>query len=202
MANPNLKAESSANTELGFAWQLDKINVSGALYQNDIDDMIVQQAAPTSTPFFAFGSPIDREIWNVNQDKAQLRGGELSIAGGNAKTQWQAGYSHVRGTDATTGADLDGIEADSLMFTATHQIQAFTLATTLTRALPTSRNSDNTAYDGYLVGDIRVGYQPASLPQVSLQLDVNNVTDRYYRVANSVLYSEGRSAEMNLTFRF
>ena len=63
-------------------------------------------------------------------------------------------------------------------------------------------SEDSRDYDRYTLADIYATWEPATMPNLKLDLSVNNLTDQYYRVAFQELYMPGRDVRLAVTYQF
>jgi hemoglobin/transferrin/lactoferrin receptor protein len=211
VSNPDLEAEKSANTELltRFAFTPNNSETEwlfeASVFENKVDNFIEQIV---SSPVFFPVPDAGTTTW-VNVDKATIKGFEISGAYSNQGLNLKLAYGQSRGKDDTTGEDLTNIPADKLSADANYAWFDAQLATgvRLNHASKQDKtnyaeNTNNTHYEGYTTGDIYASYNPSSFEQLTLDLSVNNVSDRYYRQAWQELYATGREVIISSRYDF
>ena len=195
VSDPNLKAETSHNTEFISNYQVnDQWSVNFAAFENHVDDFIEQTV--TTSPFPG------TTYWS-NVDKATLRGFELSTAFSHQDTQLKLAYGQTRGSDDTTGDALNNIPADTWTADLNTRFaeQGVTAGLRLTHAEEQNRSTDET-YDDYTTADIYASWQPQAVKNLTLNASINNLSDEYYRRAWSQLYEAGREITLSATYQF
>lgn len=211
ISNPDLESEQSANTELltraTFAsnnsdalWMLE-----ASVFENKIDNFIEQVV---SSPVFFPVPDAGTTTW-VNVDDATIKGFELSGKYSNQGLNLRVSYGQSRGKDDITGEDLTNIPADKLSAEANYswfnaQIETGVRLNKVSKQDKTSyaENTTNTHYEGYTTGDIYASWSPLLIDQLTLNLSVNNVSDRYYRQAWQELYATGREVIISSRYDF
>jgi len=205
-SNPDLKPEKAANTELMARVEFEP-NASGgqlfleaSLFENRVDDFIEQTVTDPS-----FGPIMDPGIttWD-NVEDATLRGIELSTHYIEDDFTLMLAYGQTRGKDDQSGDFLNGIPADKATADASYHWLDTRLTTgvRLSQVAAQRRTSNGETYDGYTLADVYASWSPASLEILTLDLTVNNLTDRYYRQAWQELYSPGREIILATKFSF
>jgi hemoglobin/transferrin/lactoferrin receptor protein len=207
--NPELEPEEAANTELitrlNFvdAVGADAISVEMSVFHNEVDDFIEQVV---DGPHFFPELDAGTTSW-FNVDEATIEGFELSAGYFLNNFSARLSYGLTRGEDDNTNDDLTNIPADTLKADISYGFLDQTLLTgvRVTHANEQDRtdypeNVSGTEYDDYTVTDLYISWQPQWVPGVRLDLNVNNVTDKYYRRAWEELYEAGR--EVILTARY
>jgi hemoglobin/transferrin/lactoferrin receptor protein len=209
--NPNLKSERAENIELIAKWRAkdllgaDQLSFKGSVFQNKVDDFIEQiVTAPDFTSF-----PPDAGTTSyVNVDKAELNGFELEAGYHLNGYTTTVKYGQVRGKDKASGEDLTNIPADTI---TAELAKSFSEHTALGfRASHTqdqdktrySANTSGTVYDDYTTLDVFGSWVPSSAPDLQLNLNVKNLTDRNHRETWSQLDATGREIILSSTYRF
>lgn len=210
VSNPDLDPENAANKELlarmnwsGVLASDDNLGIKSSIFRNDVDNFIEQIV--TGPTFFPVMDP-GNTTW-VNVDKARLEGFEIE-----ANYQWHGlgsrlGYGQTQGENRKTGQALTGIPAKKWVMDTSYAFlpeQNLVGGIRMTHAstqdhVPAS--DSNQQYDGYTVTDLYTSWQPVG-DQLTLDLTINNVTDKYYRVAFQELYQPGREIKVSATYRF
>ena len=211
VSNPDLESEQAANTELLVKYTSATLANGGqfhtelSVFENRVDNFIEQIVTAPS-----FGPVMDPGFttW-VNVDEATIKGTEITTRYTNGGYQAKLSYGQVRGKDDQTKEDLTGIPADtiSLDVSQTWMSEQLTTGLRLTRAQSQTRtnyaeNTANTRYDAYAIADVYVSWNPDFITDLSVDLSVNNLTDRYYRRAWQELYESGREVIVSTSYRF
>ena len=211
VANPNLRPESAANTELLAKMRFqhvfadDELRIDASVFENTVDDFI-EQTVSGPTAFGPMG-PLNLGITTFqNVDKAKLRGAEIAANYRLDALRAKLAYGQVRGKDDASGRSLSNIPADTLTADLSYgfnneQLRAgvrITNASTQDRKPATDANT----YSGYTTGDLYATWKPQALDALSVGINVNNVSDRYYRRAFSELYESGREVITSVRYDF
>ena len=212
VSNPDLKPEQANNLEFLARANLDQLSGQGKLalelsvFRNRVDDFIEQVVIfPDSFPAPDAGIT----TWE-NVDKAVIDGYELL-----AEYQWDAltvavSYGQTRGEDDRSGSDLTNIPADSLKADLSYAFASRQVIAGLrvTRASKQDRtdypqNSAGVEYDGYTITDLYASWQPDFIDDaLKINLNVNNIADRYYRRAWDEVYEAGREVIVSVKYTF
>lgn len=205
VSNPDLKPETSRNTELMAKWSVsdlaggDHLQLNASVFHNEVDDFIEQVVSMSPFP--------GTTTWR-NVDKARITGAELSADYRYNRLRWQWSYGHARGEDRNTGQDLSQIPADTFATDLSYAVlpAELTLGTRVTRALSQKRTQctgcNGDTYDGYTLVDLYASWEPKSLPGMKLDLAINNLTDQDYQVAWESLKEAGREVKLSARYRF
>lgn len=216
LPDASLKPEQAHNIELmteftdnDFWQQGDKLTFNAAIFRNHVDNFIEQQVDDpifTSLPFPPFFSVDAGHTRYRNVDKARLTGGELGL-----NYQWAGydiglSYGRTRAENRKTGESLSGIPADKWVFNFAHTWAPtqLTAGLRLTHAEAQRRLPDNIdqQYDSYTVTDLYASWQPRQLDGLKLDLTVNNLTNRHYRMAFQALHMQGRDVRLTASYAF
>lgn len=210
VSNPDLDPENAANKELlarmnwsGVLASDDSLNLKTSIFRNDVDHFIEQIV--TDPTFFPVMDP-GYTTW-VNVDKARLEGFEIE-----ANYNWQnlntrLGYGQTQGENRKTGDALSGIPANKWVMDTGYEFlpeQNLIAGVRMTHASTQDHVpaiDGNGHYDGYTLTDIYASWQPVG-DSLTLNFSVNNLTDKYYRVAFQELYQPGREVLIGATYRF
>jgi hemoglobin/transferrin/lactoferrin receptor protein len=208
--NPDLDAERAANTELLARLDLsenlpvDRFVVEGSVFENRVDDFIEQIV---SGPFF-FGRPDPGNTRWINVDAARLRGGELAATLQQGGLSLRVAYGITRGEDRNSGEDLSNIPADTLNADLSYAFSDIALLTgfRLTHAADQDRTNvpefTESLFAGYTVADLYARWSPAWSSALRFDLNVNNLTDRFYQRAWDQLPQAGREVILSARYRF
>lgn len=211
--NPDLASEKSANTELNIALNLDNMSHGGqlgiraSLFENRVDNFIEQVSTSRFSyfPSFAF---IPGNATYINVDEAKLSGFEIAADYRYQQFLATASYGMTRGKDQKTGDDLTNIPADTLKADLSYAFNnGWRAGVRLTHALANKRTWDGSdgqgrVYDGYTLTDLYASWNSPSIDGLSLDITLNNISNRYYRVAWSELYEPGREVIASLRYDF
>ena len=209
--NPDLDSEEAANTEfmarMVFPQSLgaDVIHLEVSVFENKVENFIEQFVVG---PFFFPEMDAGYTSWR-NVDKATLKGGEFSAAYVRGPLSLKLGYGLVRGEDDSSGRDLTNIPADTIKMDAAYQFDSLNLMAGLRFTYASSQNRtdyelnvEDTTYDSYGIADIYASWAPAALPGLRVDLNVNNIEDKYYRQAWEQLYQAGREIMVSARYQF
>jgi hemoglobin/transferrin/lactoferrin receptor protein len=175
------------------------------VFENRVDDFIEQVV---SGPSF-FGRPDPGTTTWINVDRATLRGGELAATYENDGLRLRLAYGLTRGEDDASGEDLSNIPADTFNADLAYAFTGPSLLTglRLTHAADQARTrvpgfAEDTRFDGYTVADLYATWSPRAFDALRLELNVNNVTDRFYQRAWDQLPQAGREVIVSARYRF
>ncbi|KZY72575.1 hypothetical protein A3742_08160 [Oleiphilus sp. HI0071] len=211
VATPDLDPETAENKELLVKWSdtqwlgADRVGVSASVFRNDVDNFISQIVEP---PSFGMGPPNAGTTYNTNVDKAQLNGFELEASYLLAGVEGRIAYGQVRGKDQKTGEDLTNIPADSItaqlsnQFSSSAQLGMRVIHTQDQDKTRYSANTTQLVYDDYTTLDVYGSWAPKALGNITLDMSLNNLTDRYYRKTWSQLDAVGREVILAATYTF
>ncbi len=208
VANPDLDAEKAKNTELLISYKLanafakgDSLTLQGSVFHNDVDNFI-EQSVNTTFNFMTF--MVEGTTTNANVDEAELEGFELAANYNFNDFEAILSYGQTRGKDKNTDEYLSDIPADKWVLDLSQVLMQGKVKVGMRGIFAQSQDhkpDDNTnSYDSYNVADVYARWQPTN--QLTLDLSVNNVTDKYYRVAFEELYRQGRDVRLAMTYDF
>jgi hemoglobin/transferrin/lactoferrin receptor protein len=208
--NPDLDPERAANTELlarlDFSGRLgsDSLSIEMGLFENRVDDFIEQIV---SGPFFR-GRPDPGTTTWINVDEATLRGAELSARYQRGGMNLRLAYGLTRGEDASSGEDLSNIPADTFNADLSYRFNNSALLTGFRFTHAAEQNRVNVpafsggAFDSYSVADLYANWSPRAFPALRLDLNVNNLGDRFYQRAWDQLPQAGREVILSAVYSF
>jgi hemoglobin/transferrin/lactoferrin receptor protein len=208
--NPELDPERAANTELLARFDLsdtlplDRFVVEGSVFENRVDDFIEQIV---SGPFF-FGRPDPGNTRWINVDAARLRGAELTATLQQGGLSLRVAYGITRGEDRDSGEDLSNIPADTLNADLSYAFSDTALLTglRLTHAADQDRTNvpefTESLFAGYTVADLYARWSPRWSSALRFDLNVNNLTDRFYQRAWDQLPQPGREVILSARYQF
>ncbi|EAQ98888.1 TonB-dependent hemoglobin/transferrin/lactoferrin family receptor [Congregibacter litoralis] len=209
--NPDLDAETAANTELLATLELPgfrsghRLNLSASVFENKVDDFIEQIVRGPSF----MGRPDPGNTSWVNVDAATLRGGEISASYAANNLQLRLGFGSTRGSDDVTGEDLSNIPADTFNADLRYQFTRQDILTGLRfiHAREQSRIDvpeldPNTQFDAYSVVDLYAHWRPQGFDALRIDFNVNNLGDRFYQRAWDQLPQAGREVIISAVYSF
>lgn len=205
LANPDLKPEESQNIEFiadintrSVFTEADRFGVNASLFYNNVDNFIEQDA-------LVWIGPSMHTIYN-NVDEARLKGFELTFNYGLNDFNAALSYGQTRGEDKQTGEKISGIPADKWVLDLSQRFVNRSVKTGLRVSHIEAQNrtpsEDSRDYDRYTLADIYATWEPVTMPNLKLDLSLNNLTDQYYRVAFQELYMPGRDVRLAVRYQF
>lgn len=208
--NPLLDPERAANSELLARFDLseqlpvDRLIFEGSVFENRVDDFVEQIV---SGPFF-FGRPDPGNTRWINVNAARLRGGELAATLQQGGLSLRVAYGITRGEDRDSGEDLSNIPADTLNADLSYAFSDRALLTglRLTHAADQDRTNvpefTESLFAGYTVADLYARWSPSWSSALRFDLNVNNLTDRFYQRAWDQLPQPGREVILSARYQF
>ncbi|WP_181248071.1 TonB-dependent receptor domain-containing protein [Chromobacterium haemolyticum] len=173
--NPNLKPESSKNTELALQYRKDGRSASLTLFQNKVEQLI--QWAQTN--------PADSNSWRPsNVDRATIRGLSLEAAAQWLSIDWQGNLTLMDARDDKTGSWLANRPRQSASVSAAKQWEKWTLGAeqqVASRRAGDATNSEAKALHGYGVTNFFANYRFAKNWTATARAD--NLFNREYETA-------------------
>lgn len=225
--NPNLKPETAENWEAGVNLSFDKIftpqdvfRAKATVFRNDVENYIEDELVGFDpTPVFPNGPPacfIFGTNCGVNQyvniAEARLEGFELEAVYDNKDWFVNLAYTHVRGTDLTTGQPLKSIYPDKIVATVGLRLLdekllvggRWTYADGQDRVPdpvnPSDPTIDETPTSSYNLVDLFATYEVNET--LDLGLTLNNIFDEQYRIHRHEEPEPGFNARISATIRF
>ena len=169
--NPNLKPESSKNSELELRGQHNVGKWSVSLFQNDIDDLIAWAPTPSG-------------LWKPsNVDKARIRGIEASIS--TTLKQWDitASVTLLDPKDTRRETILQRRAKQYMTLDADRSYGKFSLGGTFKAQGHSYDDVDNNVrVAGFATIDVRTAYKINK--ELTAQLKATNLLDKKYQTAN------------------
>jgi len=211
--DPNLKPEESHNWEFSANYNMqtvfkenDRVNLQASVFHNNVDNFIEQDTTNYVRVFGPTADPIPLNTEYSNVDEARLKGFELTFNYGLNDFDAAVSYGQTRGEDKQTGEKLNGIPADKWVLDLSQRLFNRSVKTGLRLSHIETQNrtpsEDSRDYDHYTLADIYATWQPVSMPDMKLDLSVNNLFDQYYRVAFQELYMPGRDVRLAVRYQF
>lgn len=212
--NPDLRAETSATTEIGAAFTRrdliasgDRLEIKGAWFQTRADDLInlgVNFAfSPTCfrPPFFQPCSA--GTSFSENVADAELTGFEIAGAYRSGPFSLSGSVSKVDGEDRATGAPLGALQPVNGQVSARYRFEAWGLdAGGRARFAGQFDQGASPAEErgGFAVLDLSAGWQPGFARDVRVNLGVENVFDTDYERVFAGVSEPGRTLRVDLTW--
>ncbi|MFT4873048.1 TonB-dependent hemoglobin/transferrin/lactoferrin family receptor [Congregibacter sp.] len=209
--NPDLDAETAANTELLGNIDLPglrsghRLSLSASIFENKVDDFIEQVVRGPSF----IGRPDPGNTSWVNVDAATLRGGEISASYAANNLQMRVGFGSTRGNDEVTGQDLSNIPADTFNADLRYQFTQRDILTGLRfihareqGRIDVPELDPDTRFDGYSVVDLYAHWRLRSFDALRIDFNVNNLGDRFYQRAWDQLPQAGREVIISAVLSF
>jgi hemoglobin/transferrin/lactoferrin receptor protein len=209
--NPDLEPEQAANLELVGSFSFsdtlgaDRISLQASVFRNEVDDFIEQVVAG---PFFFPVQDAGTTSW-VNVDEATLEGFEVQGSYQRDALLLTLAYGRTRGDDDNTGENLTNIPADTLIADLSYAFIADTLTGGIRftdaasqRRTDYAANENGVVYDGYTVTDLYASWQPAAIPGLKLDLNINNIEDDFYVRAWDQVPEAGREIILFARYSF
>ena len=206
--NPDLDPERAANTELLARFDLagplgdDRVVIEASVFENRVDDFIEQIV---SGPF-VFGRPDPGSTTWINVDEASLRGGELAATYQRGGLNLRLAYGQTRGRDENTGQDLSNVPADtfnadlSYAFSAQPIVAGFRLTDAQDQGRTDVPELTQAVFEGYTVADLYASWSPNFANGLRFDLNVNNLSDRFYQRAWDQLPQPGREVILSAVY--
>ncbi len=182
--NPNLKPETARNAELGLHYGLAPFTLSASVFHNDIDDLIVFDAAKGTVD---------------NIDRARIEGAESGIEYRSGPWRGYAALTALHTENLETGADLPRRADLTSRLELDRAFGAYRLGATILAQDGRYDDAANTVpLAGYGRLDLRAEWQMT--PQWALLARIENVLDRDYETAATYV-QPGRSGYLTLAYR-
>lgn len=213
LTNPNLRPETAKNKEVTFnvhfdnvISQGDKFNFEATYFRNDVKDLInlqVFKANPTSPMEFI---PTRSQYQNIAN--ARLSGIELQTRYQTERLAVFANYGSTKGKDKDSGESLSNIAASKIGFGVNYAVvqDKFTVGANVTRYQAQHRVPKNhgVTYQGYTLTDLHATYAPLKGEWKNLRLDVavENLFDKKYQPAFSLMEGSGRNVKLSAAYSF
>ncbi|WP_044470995.1 TonB-dependent hemoglobin/transferrin/lactoferrin family receptor [Mannheimia massilioguelmaensis] len=210
LTNPNLRPETAKNKEItanfhfnNLIKQGDKVNFEATYFRNDIKDLINLQVFKMTPASLS----ADRSQYQ-NIKNARLSGIELQTQYQTDRLAVFANYGSTKGKDKDTGEALSNIAATKIGFGMNYALvkDKFTVGAKITRYNAQNRVPTNhgITYEGYTLTDLQATYAPLKGEWENLRLDVavENLFDKKYQPAFSLMEGTGRNVKMSVTYTF
>lgn len=220
IANPNLRPETAKNKEItanlhfdSLFKQGDKFKIEATYFRNDVKDLInlkifndanANPNAKTNTN----GALLPTKSQYQNITNARLSGIELQAQYQTERLTLFTNYGSTKGRDKDSGEALSNIAASKIGVGADYALvkDKFTVGATVTHYAAQRRVPKDHAvtYPSYILTDLRATYAPLKGEWKNLRLDfaLENLFDRKYQPAFSLMEGTGRNAKISAVYSF
>lgn len=182
--NPDLDPETARNMEIGLRYDLARFSLNVNVFRNDIDDLIVFDAAQGTVS---------------NIDQARIDGVESGLTYRSEDWRAHAALTALDTENRTTGAELPRRAELSARIELDRIMGAYRLGTTLLAQDGRYDDAANTvSLAGYGRLDLRAEW--LFMPQWTLQARIENVLDKAYQTA-ATYEQPGRAGYLTLSYR-
>ncbi|HHF4293665.1 TPA: TonB-dependent hemoglobin/transferrin/lactoferrin family receptor [Haemophilus influenzae] len=224
VANPNLRPETAKNKEItanlhfdSLFKQGDKFKIEATYFRNDVKDFInlkIFNDANTNTNTNTNASASKNA--NTSRDKSQYQNiTNARLSGIELQAQYQTerltlftNYGSTKGRDKDSGEALSNIAASKIGVGADYALvkDKFTVGATITHYAAQRRvpKDHGVTYPSYILTDLRATYAPLKGEWKNLRLDfaLENLFDRKYQPAFSLIEGTGRNAKISAVYSF
>lgn len=226
VANPNLRPETAKNKEItanlhfdSLFKQGDKFKIEATYFRNDVKDFInlkifndanTNKSASASASASANGTllPLPTKSQYQNITNARLSGIELQAQYQTERLTLFTNYGSTKGKDKDSGEALSNIAASKIGVGVNYALvkDKFTVGATVTHYAAQRRVPKDHAvtYPSYILTDLRATYAPLKGEWKNLRLDfaLENLFDRKYQPAFSLMEGTGRNAKISAVYSF
>ncbi|HHX8234334.1 TPA: TonB-dependent hemoglobin/transferrin/lactoferrin family receptor [Haemophilus influenzae] len=222
VANPNLRPETAKNKEItanlhfdSLFKQGDKFKIEATYFRNDVKDFINLKIFnnpnpnpnpnPNTNTNRAF-LPTKSQYQNITN--ARLSGIELQAQYQTERLTLFTNYGSTKGKDKDSGEALSNIAASKIGVGADYALvkDKFTVGATITHYAAQRRvpKDHGVTYPSYILTDLRATYAPLKGEWKNLRLDfaLENLFDRKYQPAFSLMEGTGRNAKISAVYSF
>lgn len=226
VANPNLRPETAKNKEItanlhfdSLFKQGDKFKIEATYFRNDVKDFInlkIFNDANTNTNASASKNantstsrallPTKSQYQNITN--ARLSGIELQAQYQTERLTLFTNYGSTKGKDKDSGEALSNIAASKIGVGVNYALvkDKFTVGATVTHYAAQRRvpKDHSVTYPSYILTDLRATYAPLKGEWKNLRLDfaLENLFDRKYQPAFSLMEGTGRNAKISAVYSF
>ncbi|XNR36609.1 heme/hemopexin-binding protein HxuC [Haemophilus influenzae] len=214
VANPNLRPETAKNKEItanlhfdSLFKQGDKFKIEATYFRNDVKDFInlkIFNDAKTNTN----GALLPKNSQYQNITNARLSGIELQAQYQTERLTLFTNYGSTKGKDKDSGEALSNIAASKIGVGVNYALvkDKFTVGATVTHYAAQRRvpKDHGVTYPSYILTDLRATYAPLKGEWKNLRLDfaLENLFDRKYQPAFSLMEGTGRNAKISAVYSF
>lgn len=212
VANPNLRPETAKNKEItanlhfdSLFKQGDKFKIEATYFRNDVKDLINLKRLDDPNANGAL-SRTNSQYQNIAN--ARLSGIELQAQYQTERLTLFTNYGSTKGRDKDSGEALSNIAASKIGVGADYALvkDKFTVGATVTHYAAQHRVPKDHAvtYPSYILTDLRATYAPLKGEWKNLRLDfaLENLFDRKYQPAFSLMEDTGRNAKISAVYSF
>ncbi|AXH82871.1 TPA: TonB-dependent hemoglobin/transferrin/lactoferrin family receptor [Haemophilus influenzae] len=212
VANPNLRPETAKNKEItanlhfdSLFKQGDKFKIEATYFRNDVEDLINLKIFNDPNVKGAL-LPTNSQYQNIAN--ARLSGIELQAQYQTERLTLFTNYGSTKGRDKDSGEALSNIAASKIGVGADYALvkDKFTVGATITHYVAQHRVPKDHAvtYPSYILTDLRATYAPLKGEWKNLRLDfaLENLFDRKYQPAFSLMEGTGRNAKISAVYSF
>lgn len=218
VANPNLRPETAKNKEItanlhfdSLFKQGDKFKIEATYFRNDVKDLINLKIfndpnVPNAPNANGASLPTNSQYQNIAN--ARLSGIELQAQYQTERLTLFTNYGSTKGRDKDSGKALSNIAASKIGVGADYALvkDKFTVGATITHYAAQHRVPKDHAvtYPSYILTDLRATYAPLKGEWKNLRLDfaLENLFDRKYQPAFSLMEGTGRNAKISAVYSF
>ncbi|KAL1019517.1 TonB-dependent hemoglobin/transferrin/lactoferrin family receptor [Haemophilus influenzae] len=222
VANPNLRPETAKNKEItanlhfdSLFKQGDKFKIEATYFRNDVKDFInlkifndanANPNAKTNTNTNGALLPTKSQYQNITN--ARLSGIELQAQYQTERLTLFTNYGSTKGKDKDSGEALSNIAASKIGVGVNYALvkDKFTVGATVTHYAAQRRvpKDHGVTYPSYILTDLRATYAPLKGEWKNLRLDfaLENLFDRKYQPAFSLMEGTGRNAKISAVYSF
>ena len=220
VANPNLRPETAKNKEItanlhfdSLFKQGDKFKIEATYFRNDVKDFINLKIfndanANPNTNTNTNGALLPTKSQYQNITNARLSGIELQAQYQTERLTLFTNYGSTKGKDKDSGEALSNIAASKIGVGVNYALvkDKFTVGATITHYAAQHRVPKYHAvtYPSYILTDLRATYAPLKGEWKNLRLDfaLENLFDRKYQPAFSLMEGTGRNAKISAVYSF
>ncbi|MEX4152458.1 heme/hemopexin-binding protein HxuC [Haemophilus influenzae] len=224
VANPNLRPETAKNKEItanlhfdSLFKQDDKFKIEATYFRNDVKDFInlkiFNDANTNKNASASAGASTNRAFLPTksqyqNITNARLSGIELQAQYQTERLTLFTNYGSTKGKDKDSGEALSNIAASKIGVGVNYALvkDKFTVGATVTHYAAQRRvpKDHGVTYPSYILTDLRATYAPLKGEWKNLRLDfaLENLFDRKYQPAFSLMEGTGRNAKISAVYSF
>lgn len=210
IANPNLRPETAKNKEItanlhfdSLFKQGDKFKIEATYFRNDVKDFINLKIFNDANTRLL---PTNSQYQNITN--ARLSGIELQAQYQTERLTLFTNYGSTKGKDKDSGEALSNIAASKIGVGVNYALvkDKFTVGATVTHYAAQRRvpKDHSVTYPSYILTDLRATYAPLKGEWKNLRLDfaLENLFDRKYQPAFSLMEGTGRNAKISAVYSF
>lgn len=191
--------------------QGDKFKIEATYFRNDVKDLINLKIfndpnVPNAPNANGASLPTNSQYQNIAN--ARLSGIELQAQYQTERLTLFTNYGSTKGRDKDSGEALSNIAASKIGVGADYALvkDKFTVGATVTHYAAQRRvpKDHGVTYPSYILTDLRATYAPLKGEWKNLRLDfaLENLFDRKYQPAFSLMEGTGRNAKISAVYSF